>query len=276
MSIKTNWSNLSSPYVCGLLATNPSQYSACLHNAGYKALNLNFAYHAFKLTDLKIAIEAMQGMGFRGYSVTIPFKEEAIKFLDTIDATCLKIGAVNTIVNNGSQLFGFNTDWLGIRNSLLEVKSDYSQSSALIVGAGGAAKAAIYTLKKMNFSSITVCNRTSKRAKETAQEFEIQSIETSKVNSKSISNFDVIINSTPQNHIEFFPYHALTEEHIIFEMITSETELTKISSKVNAKVIHGIRMLLHQGLEQFKLFTEKQAPIDIVEKELFDFYNNKN
>lgn len=273
MIIKTSWQNLSSPYVCGLLAANPSQYSATLHNAGYKVLSLPFCYHAFKVQDLNLPFEAMSGMGFRGYSITIPFKEEALKFVDELDNTCAKIGAVNTVINDGSKLYGLNTDWIGIKNALLEVKSNYQGHHALIIGAGGAAKAAIFALQQMNFDSITITNRTIKRAKEVAHDFHIHHIETSKLTAFEVSNFDVIINSTPLHTIDFLPYHAISPEQTVFEMITQKTQLTKQGEHVGANVIHGIRMLLHQGVEQFRLFTEKKPPIVEMEKALLEIYS---
>lgn len=275
MIIKTSWNNLSSPYICGLLASNPSQYSATLHNAGYKALDINFSYHAFKVQDLNLPIEAMIGMGFRGYSVTIPFKEEALKFVDQVDNTCAKIGALNTIINDGKQLFGLNTDWIGIKNSLLEIGSEFKGKRALILGAGGAAKAAIYALEQLKFNSITVCNRTPKRAKEVAHEFKVEQIETTKLANTKLSSFDVLINSTPLLAMDFFPYQYIHKDHIVFEMITQKTKLTETAEKAGAKVIHGIKMLLHQGIEQFKLFTEKKPPHQEIEKALLSFYNNK-
>jgi shikimate dehydrogenase len=270
--VKTNWSNLSSPYLCGLLATNPSQYSATLHNAGYETLNLKFAYHSFKINDLKVAMDAMLGMGLRGYSVTIPFKEEALPYLDIINSDAAEIEAVNTIINSGNQLLGFNTDWIGIKNSFTEVRTDYSASKALILGAGGASKAAIYALKKMGVRSIAISNRTTKRAKEVASKFAVSYVEAHDLNAKLVSRYEIIINATPLIEVPFFPYQAINKDHILFEMITSDTKLTKTGENIGATVIPGIRMLLHQGLEQFRLFTEKHPPEKEMEDSLIRYY----
>jgi len=218
----------------------------------------------------------MIGMGFRGYSVTIPFKEEAIKFLDAINVDASEIGAVNTIINNGEQLFGFNTDWLGIKNSLLEIKPNYSNSSALILGAGGAARAAIYALKKMNVANITITNRTIRRAKDVSQIFNVDYIDASKLSPNNIRGFDLIVNATPQLKIPYFPYKGLNEKHVIYEMITADTELTTIGNQLGAAVIPGIRMLLHQGFEQFQLFTEKSPPKKEMTKSLISFFEENN
>ncbi len=272
MKVKTNWSNLCRPYLCGLIAGNPSQYSATLHNAGYKALNLEFSYHSFKVLDFKVAADAMLGMGLRGYSVTIPFKEDAMGFLDIINSDAVEIDAVNTVVNSGDQLLGFNTDWIGIKNSLLEIQANYTKCSALIVGAGGAAKAAIYALQQMRFNSVVITNRTLKRSKEVAANFNLTYLDTNKLTANTVRGFDVIVNATPQINIDFFPYQGLTKDQILFEMITSETKLTKTGEQIGAKVVHGIRMLLHQGIEQFKIFTEKKPPQVEMEKSLLELY----
>lgn len=259
---KANWGKLSVPYVCGLLATNPSQASAKLHNTGFKTLNLPFHYHAFKVKDLTVPINAMREMGFRAYSVTIPFKEDALKFVDEITPVAKDTGAINTIINSGDKLVGYNTDWLGVLGALLEVKESYVGESALIIGAGGAARGATYALKKLKFKKIMVANRTIRRAKELAEEFDIDAIQLSSLSKNLVASYSVIINATPEPYLEHFPYEVLSDEHIVLEMITRETDLTNLAQKNGAVVIHGLRMLLYQGLVQFKLFTEKEPPVE--------------
>jgi len=77
-----------------------------------------------------------------------------------------------------------------------------------------------------------------------------------------VVSHSVIINATPEPYLEYFPYEVLSDKHIVFEMITRETDLTNIAEKNGAKVIHGLRMLLYQGLMQFKLITEKDPPVE--------------
>lgn len=259
---ETDWSKLSAPYICGLLATNPSQFSVKLHNSGNQHLDIPFFYHAFKVKDLSTPIHAMRDMGFRGYSVTIPFKEEALKFVDDIRPSAKATGAINTIVNSGHSLYGYNTDWLGVMGALLEVRESYHGKSALILGAGGAARGAIYALQKLNFGTILIANRTYKRAKEVGDYFGIDSLPMTSLNKGIISSSSVIINATSETHLDHFPYEALEERHIVFEMITTDTDLTEIGNKKNSAVITGLRMLLYQGLVQFKLFTEKEPPVE--------------
>jgi shikimate dehydrogenase len=258
----TDWSQLSTPYVCGLLATNPSQFSAKLHNTGFRSLDIPFHYHAFKVKDLSTPINAMRDMGFRGYSVTIPFKEEAIRFIDDIRPSVKATGAVNTIINSGKQLHGYNTDWLGVVGALLEIKESYKGQSALIIGAGGAGRAAIYALQNMGFGKIVVANRTMKRAKEVSDDFGVDILNLNQINKSILTSSSVVINATSQTYLENFPYEALTSKHTVFDMITKETDLTLIGQKNGAQVIHGLRMLLYQGLVQFKLFSEKDPPLE--------------
>ncbi len=263
---KAKWDQLSSPYVCGLLAVNPSQFSAILHNTGFKALDIPFHYHAFRVKDLVVPINAMRDMGFRAYSVTIPFKEDALKFVDEVTSVAKNTGAINTIVNSGSKLVGYNTDWLGVLGALLEVKTTFENESALILGAGGAARGAVYALKKLKFKKILVANRTLRRAKELADDFKVDAMQLKSLKGDSLESFSLIINATPELNVDHFPYASISKNHLIFEMITRETKLTTVANKKEAKVIHGLRMLLYQGLVQFKLFTEKDPPLKEMDK----------
>ncbi len=273
---KTDWSKLAWPYLCGLLAENPSKYSATLHNSGFKILSLPFSYHAFPVSDLEVPMNAMKELGIRAYSVTIPYKEDVIPYIDLIGPAAKSIGACNTIINDGNKIHGFNTDWLGVALPLAKIKSDYTKDKALIIGAGGAAKAAVYALKKINIKNITVVNRTQKRANKLGQMFDVEVISTSEFEKSGIDYYNLIINTTPLKHIEFFPYKKIKETHTLFEMLTDQSDLTKLGLKKNATIINGLQMLVAQGLFQFRYFTEKEPPATEMEKKLLDYYHLVN
>jgi len=271
--LKTDWNSLAWPRVCGLLAENPSRYSATLHNAGFKARDLPFSYHGFSIEDVETPIHAMKEMGFRAYSVTIPFKQEVMKFIDSLGPAAKKIGAVNTIINDGSELHGFNTDWIGVANSFKEIRDTFTSDHCLILGAGGAARGAVYAMQKIGVKEITICNRTYKKSKELAQEFHAKSIQTSELSKDSLKDYSLIINTTPGERLPYFPYSCLTDQHTILDMVTAETPLTIQGREAGSRVILGIRMLLHQGIEQFRLFTELDPPALEMEEALLELYN---
>ncbi|HMO16598.1 MAG TPA: shikimate dehydrogenase [Oligoflexia bacterium] len=273
---KTNWGKLSWPYVCGLLSENPSRYSSTLHNAGFKALDLPFSYHGFSVQDITLPIQAMRDMRFRAYSVTIPFKEDVLLLLDGIGPEARAIGAVNTIINDGERLHGFNTDWLGVAESFREHKQEFKNESCLVLGAGGGAKAAVHALKKLGVGKICITNRTLKRARELGLLFGVDVIDSRRLTSNKIEEFSIIINCTPGYEIPYFPYEGINRLHTVLDMVTAETRLIKITQSKGAVAIPGIRMLLHQGLGQFKLFTEKAPPRLEMEKALIEYYSLQN
>ena len=118
--METFWDLLSYPRLCGLLARKPTRLGQAMHNAGFAELGLPFAYVAFDTEDTAHALDTMRRLGFRGFSLTIPHKETALPLLDECSREASVIGAVNTVVNSGKSLFGENTDWIGVRDSLLE------------------------------------------------------------------------------------------------------------------------------------------------------------
>ena len=99
---------------------------------------------------------------------------------------------------------------------------------------------------------------------------------TSEFEKRGIDDFNLIINTTPLKNISFFPYKKIKNTHIIFEMLTGESDLTKLGTKKNATIIHGLQMLVAQGLFQFRYFTEKEPPAVEMEKKLLDYYHLVN
>jgi len=261
--MKTNWNNLSFPRICGLLAAEPSKLSQAMHNAGFKHLGLDFAYTAVKTINTVESINAFREIGFRGLSLTIPHKEKALEVISNVEQSVKKIGSINTVINDGSDLHGFNTDVYGIMQALREANFD-SSKPAIIIGAGGASRAGIYALQELGVEEISITNRTVSRAESLAKEFNINVVKLEDLEKNIESKF--IINSTPNESI--FDYSLLNKSNQAFDMITKETEFIKVAKSKGVKVIEGKTMLLHQAVKQFELFTEKEAPIEVMEKAL--------
>lgn len=246
-----------------------------LYNSIYGKLGMEseFVYVACRIKEeqLEDFVKGVRAMGIRGVSVTIPHKINIMKFLDKIDDCAKAIGAVNTIVNDDGILKGFNTDFLGIAKPLQKF-GILNGKSAGIIGSGGAARAAAFAMNK-NGVKFTVFNRTTERAEKIASDFggSFESFE----NLIKIKNCDIIINSTPVGMKGYSNESILNESYIsknqiVFDCVYTpyDTELLKIAEKRKAKIIHGQDMLIHQGIEQFKLYTGKSVSEDIFRETL--------
>ena len=273
--METFWDLLSYPRLCGLLARKPTRLGQAMHNAGFAELGLPFAYVAFDTEDTAHALDTMRRLGFRGFSLTIPHKETALPLLDECSREASVIGAVNTVVNSGKSLFGENTDWIGVRDSLLEARVEVRGKDALMFGAGGAARAGIFALKEMGARRIVVCNRTPERANALALQF---GVEAAPFESLAPQEFSLIINSTPlgshldagPNPLELFYQRKAAALPAYFEMVTRDTPLLAKVRECGAPAVSGSRMLLYQALEQFRLFTGTPAPKAAMERALAD------
>lgn len=251
--------------------------SPAMHNAGYKALGIEdqFVYLGtkVKVQDVGLAVQAMRKMGIHGLTCTIPHKVEVMKFLDEIDPVAKKIGAVNTVLNKDGRLIGFNTDWLGAVTPLEKI-TKLSGKKALVLGAGGAARAVVFGLLEKG-ANVTIFNRTRKKAIDLAKEFNCQ--ETNLSVESEIGNFDIIINTTsvgmkPLDDQTPITVKYLTEKQIIFDIVYDpfETKLLREAKKRGAKIIYGTEMLLHQGTAQFEIYTSRKAPEAVMRKILYE------
>ncbi len=142
-------------------------YSPFIHNIAAQFKNIDHIYLPFDVVadNLKDALKGVVALGISGLNVTIPHKEKIIKYLDDLSEEAAMIGAVNTIVNEHGKLKGYNTDINGILESLTEFKDLIAGSEVCVIGAGGGARAVIYTLiRYFKPEQITIVNRTIQRA----------------------------------------------------------------------------------------------------------------
>lgn len=250
-----------------------SSCSPSIHNAGYKKLGIDHEFICLRVEvkpkDLKMAMDGVRGLGIRGVSVTMPHKQEVLRYLDKIDKEAKIIGAVNTIVNDNGKLTGFNTDYLGAIVAL-EKKISLKGKKVAIIGAGGVARAIVYGLTKKG-AIIKIFNRSKERGKKLAQEFvcEYGSLKTL----EDVPNMDVVINATSVGMNEdksSIDKKLLNKNQIVFDVVYSpkETRLIRNAKEKGAQVILGYEMLLYQGVEQFKLYTGFDAPVDTMREVL--------
>lgn len=253
-----------------------------MHNAGYEKLRIDseYVYVAcnVRIENLSDFIKGARAMQIRGVSCTIPHKMEVIKYLDEIDIVAEKIGAVNTIVNNNGVLKGYNTDWLGVIIPLEKMGLLKNKKIALL-GAGGVARAVAYGVAKKG-ARLIIYNRTIDKAAELAKEFSGKARSLDAI--EDVKNVDIIINATsiglhPNENETPLDKELITSKQIVFDAIyvPYETRLLKDARQQGARIIHGMEMLLQQGIAQFKLYTNHDAPEETMRNVLLKHLKQK-
>lgn len=255
-------------------------FSPFIHNNAFEILGLNYKYVTFDVLPeyLKDALKGIIALGIRGVNVTIPHKESIIENLDDVSIEARIIGAVNTIVNENGTLIGYNTDVHGFTESLKEYKEVISNTPAFVFGAGGSARAVIYSLIT-NFQPerIVIANRNLQRAERIARHFS-QVLRYEKFEVKElflpeiiadIKSSRLIINATP---IGMYPNvndsPVQTDEifhdgQIVYDLVYNPpiSEFLKLARKKGAKIISGVEMLILQASKSFELWTSREMPI---------------
>jgi len=253
--------------------------SRYMHNTMFKEKGINFIYHPLKLekNELEEFMNNFRKFDFVGAAVTVPHKETIMQFLDKLDKTAKDIGAVNTIVKDNGALIGYNTDYYGAIEALKE-NTQLENKKILIIGAGGAARAIVYGLKKEK-AEITIINRTFEKAQKLAEEFNIKPDKLENMK-ELIKGNDIIINTTSvgmKSNIDesIIPKEHFSEGKILMDIVYTpiRTKLIEFAEKANCKTITGERMLIYQAMKQFKLWTKHEPDFKIMEKGILDKIN---
>ena len=254
---------------------NPVSHSMspAIHNAAFKEKRLNNIYVPLKVADIDTFMREYRKIDFHGFSVTIPHKESVLPFLDNIDDTAGKIGAINTIVNQNGKLIGYNTDCMaavmGLECSLTETDETLNNKKISIIGAGGAARAIAFGLKEKG-CNITIFNRTIKRAEKLSHDVQCRFENFEEIHKL---DSDILINTTP---IGMFPNidqtpipkKILKEGMVVFDAVynPTETRLLREAKEKRCHTVNGLSMFINQAAEQFRLWTNIDPPIELMSK----------
>jgi len=237
--------------------------SPIIMNTAMRRENVNAVYLSLHAKSLKDLLTCVREIPIHGLSITMPYKEAIVEHLDNTDSHTTKIGACNTVVRaQDGKLYGFNTDAAGVVRPL-EQRITLEKARILVLGAGGAARAAVFGLKERG-SEVFILNRSAAPAQKLARQARARTIK--RPDLKKLS-FDVIINATPVG-LGNTRESPLNENEInaryVFEMIYDppETRLVKLAKARGAQVIPGIEMFVHQAARQFEIWTGKPAPWD--------------
>ena len=255
--------------------------SPIFQQAAFDKLEIDIVYKVWEVAPEELAqkIRDLRNENVVGANVTIPHKETVISMLDELDCEASSIGSVNTIVNRSGLLVGYNTDNFGFTQSLKKNAGfQPNDKKILVIGAGGAARAAIRSLLDEGACSVVIANRTVDRARRLAQEFEgekpIQTMSlTSYEFSENAGNVDLIVNCTsmgmsngPSEYCTPLNAQQIPQNVLVYDMVYNplETPLIKEARKAGASVMGGLPMLVYQGAKAFEIWTGCLAPIGMM------------
>ncbi len=238
--------------------------SPAIMNAAFRRENVNAVFLALHAKTLKDLLTCIKEIPIHGISVTMPYKEAILPHLDNTDAHTSKVGACNTVVRaQDGKLYGFNTDTAGVIRPLERRLNTLEGARILVIGAGGAARAAVFALKERG-SEVYILNRSAGPAKKLAHQARARIAKRSSL--KKLA-FDVIINATPLgmgNSRETPLQEKEINARYVFDMVYDppETKFLKLARERGAQIIPGIEMFVHQAARQFEIWTGKPAPWD--------------
>lgn len=259
--------------ICCLIG-DPVEHSLSplIHNAGYRALGIDYVYISSQVRDIKEAIGSIRGLGLRGASITMPFKTKALEHVDELDQVAIATGAINTIVNNDGILTGYNTDYYGALKALEEATS-IEGKMAVLIGGGGAASVIALALK-MAGARLIVLNRTKEKAERLGEMFAAEDFGgLDKLH--LVAKANILINATPvgmwpKTGESIVPKELLHQGLVVFDVVYNpkETRLLAEAKEAGCSLVYGYKMLLYQAAKQFELFTGHKAPLEVMESVL--------
>jgi len=246
------------------VAGNPirSSLSPIMMNTAFRRETVNAVYLALQATKINDLLKLVHDIPIQGLSVTMPLKQEILPHLEKTDPLSAKIGACNTVLRaQDGKLYGFNTDVAGITGPL-EKRISLRDAKILVLGAGGAARAAVFGLRDKG-AEVFILNRTAETAQKLARQ---ASAKTIKKEALAKTTFDAIVNATPIGMAGIKGQQILEAKDLntklVFDLVYNplETPLLRLARQKGIPIITGIEMFVQQGARQFEIFTGKPAP----------------
>ena len=254
--------------------------SPAIHNAAFRTLGLNFVYLAWQVDTIGDAVKGLRALGnFRGASVTIPHKVAAMQFLDHVEATAKRIGAINTIVADKGELSGYNTDATGALRALREGGVELKGRRIVVLGSGGAARAiAVALAADSGVENLTLLGIEDSERTRLAQDIRsvgVATVEDSHLDEAALRRIlpdsHVLIHCTPvgmspKSDSTCVPASLLHSGLAVMDIVYNprETQLLKDAKFAGCKTIPGLEMFLNQAVTQFELWTNQAAPVAVM------------
>jgi len=236
-----------------------------MHNAAFAALGLDAVYLAFDVESLRLAdaVAGARALGIRQLAVSLPHKEAVIAHLDEVDATARRIGAVNTITLRDGRLVGSNTDWIGAVRAL-EREANLAGARAVVLGAGGSARAAVFGLLDRG-AHVTVLNRTAGRAEALARD--LGAAGGGPLEALAGLSHDVLVNTTSVglgSDLSPVPASSIDEGAVVMDAVyqPERTRLLRDAEARGARTVTGKWMLVYQAAEQLGHWSGRDAPLE--------------
>jgi shikimate dehydrogenase len=268
-------------------------YSPFIHNIAAQMKDLDYIYLPFDVpaANLRNALRGMIALNIKGFNVTIPHKENIIQYLNNVSEEASIIGSINTVVNELGKLNGYNTDVDGVLATLTPYKKEINGNDVSVVGAGGGARAVIYSLiRHFKPKKIFIINRTEQRAEALKNYFDAKmkftAIKTRELFPpdlvKIFNDSKLIINATS---VGMFPDSddvitklgdSFVKDQLVFDLVYNppETRLLQLAASKGAIVLDGLKMLVHQAAKSFELWTGEKIPVDELQKSLLMVIKN--
>jgi shikimate dehydrogenase len=258
--------------------------SPVIHTAAYEAMGLEVTYEAWSTPpeDVGAAVERLRSDDYLGMNVTVPHKQLVMQFLDEVDETARKIGAVNTVVKQNGKLVGHNTDRGGYMRALTEAGCAVKGKSVLILGYGGAERAVAYALAEAGATSMAIAGRRAEGIHEAVEHLRatapfpisLEEVGAAERDLKyACDAADIIVNCTsmgmlhsPAEHESPVPGPMFNRGHWVSDIVYNplETEFLRLAREAGAKPVAGLDMLIYQAAEAILLWTGREPPVDIM------------
>jgi 3-dehydroquinate dehydratase/shikimate dehydrogenase len=257
----------------GVIA-NPVAHSLSpiVHNAAFRACGIDAVYLPLLVEEPLRFLQAFTPLGFRGYSVTIPHKQAVLPALGWVEPLARRVGAVNTIVVEGGQMRGYNTDVEGALRCIeaaFPPGLQWQGARVLLVGAGGLARGLAYGLAERG-ARLTICNRTPERARALAEELGASWCPLSHLSRLSA---DVLLQTTsvgmyPREDECLIPRELLRPGLVVYDAVYNppETKLLRLAREAGCITVSGVGHFIAQAAAQFSLWTGLPAPVSIMEE----------
>jgi len=237
-----------------------------MHNAAFGELGIDAVYIRLAAASADAALRTAKQIGMSGLNVTTPYKENFVRLMDSLDESAASAGAVNTVKLEKGQATGFNTDGNGVSGALLANGVEIQGKKAVVLGAGGAAMAAVHALCS-NGAKVIVANRTLQKAQALARRFGCNacSLEENEL-AAALDGADIVV-SALSTHERVVPKGMLGKNTVVLEAMYSKDSALAADAKASGcRVLDGREWLLWQGVKAFEIFTGEKAPTEAMRK----------